>query len=602
MLLPSSGILTPFSVPVGQMLSNLKKQLFLYIFIFEAIQNRVLMKKPDADTGVDLFENGGAAMFKVVSFDTPTGIVLAITFASKVKSNYKIDWKAVQIRHKERVIAKDIEQCKDKLWCNTPGAPYNNVEVILQNLLDTKKFIKTVNIEPLTYRGYDPAVINEKHGCNAHPCMNNGKCVLKPESTLGYVCICSSGYSGDNCQCASSANTSTSSFLTSGCIVVLFLLIIIGCLVYLHFFKERSHDSTEKTTKIRKPHSKTSSKGPKHKSPDSSYDDIEIPTKNEDCNSAYGTRKDDQKDPEATEKNVRFQVEPIRYDIKNLDALRNQDPKSKGRWLKESNHDFKTSRLLPGDGIDPSANDRCECPDQEVSKEVIQSVSESCGVENDPADFQCVCQCKDFVDSMPSSDSDSMPNRKLPPRSQGDSTKTWFSKGDDFENSTDCNLAAKGWETPSPMANEDLLDKKHYYLVSIDKFKSTVNREKTGDSPSQSDFINECCSETSSHGVLQCDAFNCDCDTSSQSTDSSCSCAEESTYCALNNISLQDNCDTLVFIPKKPTDFNPPQVHAAEDDCSETTCVKEQKLVFPRHSKSGAVIYRLCEPETVPKD
>ncbi|XP_078417270.1 uncharacterized protein LOC144692374 [Cetorhinus maximus] len=276
------------------MLSKFKKKLFLYIFIFETIQNLALMKKPDTDTGVDLFENGGAAMFKVVSFDTPTGIVLAITFASKVKSNYKINWKAVQHEHKERVLATDIEQCKDKLWCNTPGAPYNYVEVILQNLDGTRKFIKTVNIEPLTYRGYDPEVINEKHGCDAHPCMNNGKCVLKPESTLGYVCICTSGYSGDNCQCANSINTSTSSFLTSGCIVVLFLLIVIGFLIYLHFFKERKHNTTEKTTKTRKPHSKLSAKGPKHKSSeptDSNYDDTEIPTKNEGSSCAHGTRK-----------------------------------------------------------------------------------------------------------------------------------------------------------------------------------------------------------------------------------------------------------------------------------------------------------------------
>ncbi|GCC25521.1 hypothetical protein chiPu_0003931 [Chiloscyllium punctatum] len=63
---------------------------------------------------IDLFENGGAAMFKVVSFDTPTGVVLAVTFASKVKSNYKIDWKAVQHEHKEKAHIEDIEQCNNQ--------------------------------------------------------------------------------------------------------------------------------------------------------------------------------------------------------------------------------------------------------------------------------------------------------------------------------------------------------------------------------------------------------------------------------------------------------------------------------------------------------
>ncbi|XP_067845690.1 uncharacterized protein [Heptranchias perlo] len=172
----------------------------------------------------------------------------------------------------------------DKLWCNTPGAPFNSVEVILQNFDETKKFVKTVNIEPLKYRGYDSAVIKEKHGCDAHPCMNNGKCVLKPESTAGYICICPSAYSGEFCQCATSINTSASSFLTSGCVVVLLLLIALGYLIYLHFFRERNHDNTAgKITENRQPYSKTSSAVPKSRSSEptiSRYHDSEFPTGN----------------------------------------------------------------------------------------------------------------------------------------------------------------------------------------------------------------------------------------------------------------------------------------------------------------------------------
>ncbi|XP_043555154.1 uncharacterized protein LOC122554345 [Chiloscyllium plagiosum] len=582
-------------------MSNFKKKVFLYIIIFETIQTPALMKKPDTDTGIDLFENGGAAMFKVVSFDTPTGVVLAVTFASKVKSNYKIDWKAVQHEHKEKAHVEDIEQCKDKLWCNMPGTPYNYIEVILQKLDGTRKFIKTVNIEPLEYRGFDAAAINDQHGCNNHLCMNNGKCVVEPESTLGYVCICFSGYSGENCQHFIHTNSPPSSFLTSGCIVVLFLLIVIGFLIYLHFFRGRKRDTTEKPTRNRKPRSKALPKGPKPKSSqpsDSSYDDTEFPTENEGSSSTRGIRKDDQQDTaamkETIDKNVRFQVEPIRYDIEDLDLIHDRDPSGRGIGLSEKNPFTDETK--------PSKATRCDCPSEEPSKDKIPSVSETCSLENSQADVHCVCQCKNFDDSLPSTDSHNMLNKDLPPYSQSDATKPSSLKGDDFENATECNLATKGWETPRPMANEDLLDKNHYYLVSIDKLKSTAHGEKIhiGDLQTRSDFINECCSETSSQDIPQCEMFKCAYDTSSQSSDSSCSCAEESTYCALNNISLQDNCDTFVFIPKRPIDSDP--VHAVEDDYRENSNGKEQKLVFPRHSKSGAVIYRLSEPENEPKD
>ncbi|XP_072429430.1 uncharacterized protein [Chiloscyllium punctatum] len=415
----------------------------------------------------------------------------------------------------------------DKLWCNMPGTPYNYIEVILQKLDGTRKFIKTVNIEPLEYRGFDPAAINDQHGCNNHLCMNNGKCVMEPESTLGYVCICFSGYSGENCQHFIHTNSPPSSFLTSGCIVVLFLLIVIGFLIYLHFFRGRKRDTTEKPTRNQKPRSKALPKSPKSKS------------------------------------------------------------------------------SQPSDSTDetkPSKAPRCDCTSEEPSKDKIPSVFETCSLENSQADVHCVCQCKNFDDSLPSTDSHNMLNKDLPPYSQSDATKPSSLKGDDFENATECNLATKGWETPRPMANEDLLDKNHYYLVSIDKLKSTAHGEKIhiGDLQTRSDFINECCSETSSQDIPQCEMFKCAYDTSSQSSDSSCSCAEESTYCALNNISLQDNCDTFVFIPKRPIDSDP--VHAVEDDYREKSNGKKQKLVFPRHSKSGAVIYRLSEPENEPKD
>lgn len=149
------------------------------------------------------------------------------------------------------------------------------------------------------------------------------------------------------------------------------------------------------------------------------------------------------------------------------------------------------------------------------------------------------------------------------------------------------------------MPNEDLLDKKHYYLVSIDKLKSTKDEEfQKDDLPTQKEFIDEYSSKAASE-VL--DQFNHDCDSSSQSTDCY-SCAEESTYCALNNISLQDNCDTLVYIPRRSTDNNPSQASAVQDDSKDNSRVKEQKLVFPRHTKSGAVVYRLCDPDAESKD
>ncbi|XP_048395682.1 uncharacterized protein LOC125456528 isoform X2 [Stegostoma tigrinum] len=355
------------------MLSNFKKKLFLYIFIFETIRNPALMKKPDADTSIDLFENGGAAMFKVVSFDTPSGVVLAVTFASKVKSNYKIDWKAVQHEHKEKVHIEDIEQCKDKLWCNVPGAPYNYIEVILQKLDGSRKFIKTVNIEPLEYRGFDPAAFNDQNGCDTHPCMNNGKCIVEPESTRRYICICLSGYSGENCQYSTDTNAPTSSFLTSGCLVVLFLLIVIGFLIYLHFFRGRKHNTTEKPTRSRKPRSKSSAKGPKPKSSqpsDSSYDDTEFPTENERSSSACGPRKDDQEDTAAEkttiEKNVRFQVEPMQYDIENLDSQQGRDPSAGGIGPLE--------KYPLTDETKPSEANRCGCTSQEPSKDTIPSI------------------------------------------------------------------------------------------------------------------------------------------------------------------------------------------------------------------------------------
>uniref|UniRef100_UPI00398F1DF9 uncharacterized protein isoform X6 n=1 Tax=Pristiophorus japonicus TaxID=55135 RepID=UPI00398F1DF9 len=587
------------------------------------LSDQLLVDKCDAECQSnypDLFENGGAAMFKVVSFDTPTGAVLAVTFASKVKSNYQIDWKAVQREPKGRILVTDIDQCKDKLWCNTPGAPYNYVEVILQNLDETRKFVKTINIEPLKYQGYDSAVMKEKHGCAAHPCMNNGKCILKPESTLGYICICSSGYSGDFCQCSTSTNTSTSSFLTSGCVVVLLLLFALGYLIYLHFCKERKPDNTtRKITEKRQPHSKQSSEAPKHRSSEptvSTYNDSELPTENERNSPALGTRKDDQTKTgsqlQPTAKNVRFEVEAVRTNFDKPGVPHDKDPgdgeirlSKKYSSLKIHEDLTKNSAKPTADGTEPSEDNRSSsCTSKGPSKEMIQAISEDCNIENGEAGIQCECQCKYFVDSMPSSDSNSMTNRNLPPSSQSDSTKPSILKEDDFENATACGLANKGWEISSPMANEDLLDRKHYYLVSIDKLKSATHGEKfqTDGLPTQTGLVDEYCSETSSQAILQSDVFNCDCDTSSQSTDSSCSCAEESTYCALNNIYLQDNCDTLVFIPRRPTDSNIPQVHAVQDDCSEKSCVKEQKLVFPRHSKSGAVIYRLCEPEAVPKD
>ncbi|XP_078264680.1 uncharacterized protein LOC144598407 isoform X2 [Rhinoraja longicauda] len=296
------------------------KTLFLCILIIEIKQSLASTKKAYADTGIDLFQNAGAALFKVVSFDTPTGVTLAITFASKVKSNYEIDWKAVHQEHKERVLTSDIEQCKDKLWCNAPTAPYNFVEVILRDIDESKKIVKMVNIEPLKYRGLDYSVI-EKHSCDAHPCMNNGKCVLRPDSSLGHICICPSEYSGDICQYAMSTSKSSSPFLTSGCIVVLILLIALGYLIYLHFFKTRTCQRTERKKMDRRPRSRARRHKSSSKPEVSNYNDTDLPTQNDPNNSEPGTRRDEQK-------NVRFQVEAVRYEFENSDLYNDDESPS----------------------------------------------------------------------------------------------------------------------------------------------------------------------------------------------------------------------------------------------------------------------------------
>lgn len=561
------------------------KTLFLYILIIEIKQSLASAKKANADTGVDLFQNEGAALFKVVSFDTPTGVTLAITFASKVKSNYEIDWNAVQQEHKKRVLTSVIEQCKDKLWCNAPTAPYNFVEVILQNLDESKKFVKIVNIEPLKNRGYDSSVIG-KHGCDAYPCMNNGKCVLRPDSSLGYVCICSSEYSGDFCQSATSTNKSSSPFLTSGCIVVLVLLIALGYLIYLHFFKTRKCQRTEKGKTDRRPRSRATRKTSLEPEV-SDYNDTDFPTQNDE------------------QKNVRFQVEAVRYEFENPD-LYNDDASSSENFvnLGEKNTYPDITKSIPNVSTDftddgnkhPEENNVRHCSHEEPNNAKTQPTSApsvQAGIEDD-SKYEYVDDC------IPSSDSESTANRNVPPSSQSDSIKSTFLKDDDdFESIDSSSSPDNGWETPGPMPNEDLLDKKHYYLVSIDKLKSTKDEEfQKDDLPTQKEFIDEYSSKAASE-VL--DQFNHDCDSSSQSTDCY-SCAEESTYCALNNISLQDNCDTLVYIPRRSTDNNPSQASAVQDDSKDNSRVKEQKLVFPRHTKSGAVVYRLCDPDAESKD
>ncbi|XP_062919521.1 uncharacterized protein LOC134354533 [Mobula hypostoma] len=238
---------------------------------------------------------------------------------------------------------------------------------------------------------------------------------------------------------------------------------------------------------------------------------------------------------------------------------------------------------------------------QEPNEEKTQPTSGNSCPWSGQAGVQDEAPSEYFVDSMPSTDCESNANKKLPPSSRSDSIKSPVLKeDDDFESTSSCSLPGNTWEMPSPMANEDLLDKKLNYLVSIDKLKSTTDKEfQKGDLPTQKDFINEYCSETPSQALLQ---YNHDCDTSSQSSDSCCSCAEQSAYCALNNISLQDNCDTLVFIPRRPTASNLQQECAVQGSSTEDSHVKEQKLVLPRHTKSGAVIYRLSDPAAEFKD
>ncbi|XP_059840242.1 uncharacterized protein LOC132401913 isoform X2 [Hypanus sabinus] len=560
------------------------KQLFLCILILEISQNLASVKKTNTDTGVDLFKTRSAAMFKIVSFDTPTGVVLAITFASKVKSNYQIDWKAVQKEHRERILSTDIEQCKDKLWCNAPTSPYNSVEVILQNLGENKKIIKMINIDPLKYRGYDPSVIKEKHGCGAHPCLNNGKCVLRPETSLGYVCICSPGYSGDFCQCAASTNKSASSALTTGCIVILLLLIALGYLIYLHFFRDRKHcPSDEKPTMDQQPHSRMPPRV--HKPRVFRPKDRESPTQNDE------------------QKNVRFQVEAARNDFEEDD----ESPKQSDVKLRKNHSLTDITKAIPrfssAAGKKPPEDDNLSATEESNEEMARPTSGNSCpsGVQNGQAGIQNEAPSEYFVDSMPSTDHESNANQELPSSSRSDSIKSSILKEDnDFESTNSCRLPGNTWEMPSPMANEDLLDKKLHYLVSSGKQKSITDKKfQKGDLPTQKDFINEYCSEAPSQALLQ---YNHDCDTSSQSSDSSCSCAEQSAYCALNNISLQDNCDTLVFIPRRPTASNLQQECAEQGSSTEGSHVKEQKLVFPRHTKSGAVIYRLSDPEAEFKD
>ncbi|XP_069794718.1 uncharacterized protein [Narcine bancroftii] len=571
------------------MLSNFKK-VFLCILVVEMRQTLASAKGAKTDPGVDLFENGGAKMFKVVSFDTPTGVVLAITFASRVKSNYQIDWKAVRHEHKERILTTDIEQCKDKLWCNAPGSPYNYVEVILQSLDESRKFIKMVNIEPLKYRGYDPSAIKEKHGCDADPCMNNGKCVLRPESSLGYVCICSPGYSGELCQCAAKINNSRSSFLTSGCVVVLLLLIALGYLIYLHFFREscrKRHYTGDKATKDHQSHSRLPPRGHKHEFSESRisrYKDTESPA-----------QKDEQK-------SVSFQVKAVQHDFENPDFYNNDEsPSEIDVNLKEklALTDIRTSdpKCLTADEEKLPEDNLSHHRKQGPNEDMTQPISGNSCVQNGQVGIQDESPNNCLADRMPNSAT----NRNLPRSFQSDSIKSFILKeDDDFGNAETCSSSSNGWAMPGPMANEDLLDKKHYYLVSIDKLKSTTGIEfQKDDLPTQEDFIGEYSSDAASQALLQ---FNCDYETSSQSTDSCCSRTEESVYCALNNISLRDNCDTLVFIPRRPTDSNIPQMSPEQDDNSENSHVKEQKLVFPRHTKSGAVIYRLCNTEAESKD
>ncbi|GCC25520.1 hypothetical protein chiPu_0003930 [Chiloscyllium punctatum] len=173
---------------------------------------------------------------------------------------------------------------------------------------------------------------------------------MEPESTLGYVCICFSGYSGENCQHFIHTNSPPSSFLTSGCIVVLFLLIVIGFLIYLHFFRGRKRDTTEKPTRNQKPRSKALPKSPKSKSSqpsDSSYDDTEFPTENDDQQDTAAMK-------ETIDKNVRFQVEPVRYDIEDPDLSHVRDPSGRGIGLSEKNpfskqdYNLKCSTLSTG--------------------------------------------------------------------------------------------------------------------------------------------------------------------------------------------------------------------------------------------------------------
>ena len=40
----------------------------------------------------------------------------------------------------------------------------------------------------------------EKSACSPSPCLNGGECSLQTEVADGYVCSCSVGYSGVNCE------------------------------------------------------------------------------------------------------------------------------------------------------------------------------------------------------------------------------------------------------------------------------------------------------------------------------------------------------------------------------------------------------------------
>ena len=40
----------------------------------------------------------------------------------------------------------------------------------------------------------------EESACSPSPCLNGGGCDLQEEAPNGYVCSCSIGYTGENCE------------------------------------------------------------------------------------------------------------------------------------------------------------------------------------------------------------------------------------------------------------------------------------------------------------------------------------------------------------------------------------------------------------------